>query len=215
MKQLNLFTSLLMFIMPLSGQSQKHFTISGYVREVISGESLIGVNIYLPDLNTGTVTNTYGFYSLTLSETDSVELISSYIGYSSGIIKVSLHKDIELNIEMKPNIILDEVTITADRQEKQSESVKMSTVTLQPAQIKNVPSLLGEKDVLKVLQLMPGVQKGTEGSSGLYVHGGGPDQNLIILDDAIVYMPVTFSDSSQYWFPLGKFNRYFALESSL
>jgi len=187
MKQFNLFAALLMFIMPLSGQSQKHFTISGYVREVISGESLIGVNIYLPDLNTGTVTNTYGFYSLTLSETDSVELISSYIGYSSGIIKVSLHKDIELNIEMKPNIILDEVTITADRQEKQSESVKMSTVTLQPAQIKNVPSLLGEKDVLKVLQLMPGVQKGTEGSSGLYVRGGGPDQNLIILDDAIVY----------------------------
>ena len=63
----------------------------------------------------------------------------------------------------------------------------MSTVTLQPAQIKNVPSLLGEKDVLKVLQLMPGVQKGSEGSSGLYVRGGGPDQNLIILDDAVVY----------------------------
>src|SRR5450759_350814 len=103
MKQLNLFAALLLFIMPLSGQSQKHFTISGYVREVISGESLIGVNIYLPDHKTGTVTNTYGFYSLTLPEFDSVELVSSYIGYSSGIIKVSLHKDIELNIEMKPN----------------------------------------------------------------------------------------------------------------
>jgi len=153
MKQLNLFAALLLFIMPLSGQSQKHFTISGYVREVISGESLIGVNIYLPDHKTGTVTNTYGFYSLTLPEFDSVELVSSYIGYSSGIIKVSLHKDIELNIEMKPNIVLDEVTITADRQEKQSESVKMSTVTLQPAQIKMFRPSLVKKMYLKFSSL--------------------------------------------------------------
>jgi len=187
MKQFNLFAALLLFIMPLSGQSQKHFTISGYVREVISGESLIGVNIYLSDHKTGTVTNTYGFYSITLPAADSIELIVSYIGFTLQTAKVSLHKDIELNINLKPGIELDEVTITADRKEKQSESVKMSTVKLQVAQIKNVPSLLGEKDVLKVLQLMPGVQKGSEGNSGLYVRGGGPDQNLIILDDAIVY----------------------------
>jgi len=148
---------------------------------------LIGVNIYLSDHKTGTVTNTYGFYSITLPAADSIELIVSYIGFTLQTAKVSLHKDIELNINLKPGIELDEVTITADRKEKQSESVKMSTVKLQVAQIKNVPSLLGEKDVLKVLQLMPGVQKGSEGNSGLYVRGGGPDQNLIILDDAIVY----------------------------
>jgi len=81
--------------------------------------------------------------------------VASYIGYSPWIVRVSLHKNVDLNIELKANIVLNEVTVTADRQEKQSESAKMSVINLQPAQIKNVPSLLGEKDVLKVLQLMP------------------------------------------------------------
>ena len=171
----------------IGGQPTERYTISGYIKEAVSGELLIGVNIYLSDHKTGTVTNTYGFYSITLPAADSIELIASYIGFTPEIRKVSFHKNIELNIDLKPNILLDEVTVTADRIEKQSESVKMSTVKLEVAQIKNVPSLLGEKDVLKVLQLMPGVQKGSEGNSGLYVRGGGPDQNLIILDDAIVY----------------------------
>jgi len=187
MKLFSLTLIFSIFLIPLSGQTTEHYTISGYVREEVSGESLIGVNIYLQDHKTGTVSNTYGFYSLTIPAADSVELVASYVGFTSGIIKVSLHRDIELNIELKANHLLDEVTVTADRRERQSESIKMSSVKLQPEQIKNVPSLLGEKDVLKVLQLLPGVQKGAEGSSGIYVRGGGPDQNLIILDDAIVY----------------------------
>ncbi len=178
---------LLIIVSPLHAQTNERHTISGYVREAVSGESLIGVNIYLSDHKTGTVTNTYGFYSITLPAADSVVLVVSYVGFTPEIVKITLQKDTELNINLKPNIVLDEVTVTADRREKQSESIKMSTIKLQLAQIKNVPSLLGEKDVLKVLQLMPGVQKGSEGSSGLYVRGGGPDQNLIILDDAIVY----------------------------
>jgi hypothetical protein len=187
MKLLTLSLALLLALVQLHGQTIERYTISGYVKEAVSGESLIGVNIYLSDHRTGTVTNTYGFYSITLPAADSVVLIVSYVGFAPEIVKSSLHKDIELNIDLKPSIILDEVTITADRKEKQSESVRMSTVNLQVAQIKNIPSLLGEKDVMKVLQLMPGVQKGSEGSSGIYVRGGGPDQNLIILDDAIVY----------------------------
>ncbi len=166
--------------------SDRH-TVSGYVREAVSGESLIGVNIYLPDRKTGTVTNTYGFYSLTLPAADSVDLIISYVGFTSVTIRTGLRMDTELNIELSPNLILNEVVVNADRPERESESAKMSTVKLQTAQIREVPSLMGEKDVLKVLQLMPGIQKGSEGSSGLYVRGGGPDQNLIILDDAIVY----------------------------
>lgn len=169
----------------LSGQ-ERH-TISGFVREQTSGESLIGVNIWVPLARSGTTTNTYGFYSLTLPAADSVELVYSYVGYTPRALRVGLREDTELNIELSPGLVLGEVTINAERQEKQSESVKMSAVKLQPAQVKNVPSLLGEKDVLKVLQLMPGVQKGSEGNSGIYVRGGGPDQNLIILDDAIVY----------------------------
>ena len=152
-----------------------------------AGESLIGVNVYLSDRKSGTSTNNYGFYSLTLPSADSVELIISYVGFRTEKVNVNLLKDIELNIELKASLLLDEVTVSADRIERESESVKMSTIKLQTAQIREVPSLLGEKDVLKVLQLMPGIQKGSEGSSGLYVRGGGPDQNLIILDDAIVY----------------------------
>jgi len=183
---------LLIIVSPLHAQKNVHFTINGYVREVISGELLIGVNIYLTNHTTYTVTNTYDFYSLALPEADSNGLVISYIGFTSEYIKVSLHKNVELNISLKPSIVLNEVRITADRIELQSESVKMSTVTLQPSQIKNVLSLLSEKDVLKVLQLMPGVQKGSEGSSGLYIRGGEPDQNLIILDDAIVYNAIHF-----------------------
>lgn len=174
-------------LLHLHGQAIEHHTISGYVKEAVSGESLIGVNIYPSDHKTGTVTNTYGFYSITLPAADSVELVISYVGFYPEIVRVTLHKDAEVNIELKPNTFLKEVTVTADRDEKPGESVKMSTFKLQVAQIKDVPSLLGEKDVMKVLQLLPGVQKGSEGSSGLYVRGGGPDQNLIILDDAIVY----------------------------
>jgi hypothetical protein len=187
MKVFYLTTFLILLCIQIHGQHTDRFTISGYIKEAISGESLIGVNVYLPDRRTGTVTNNYGFYSITLPASDSVELAVSYVGFTPEIIKIILHKDTELNIDLKSNIVLNEVTVTADRKEKQSESAEMSNVKLQVAQIKNVPSLLGEKDVLKVLQLMPGVQKGSEGSSGLYVRGGGPDQNLIILDDAIVY----------------------------
>jgi outer membrane cobalamin receptor len=171
----------------LTGQTAKRFTISGYVREAGSGELLIGVNIYLSDRRTGTVTNNYGFFSLTLQEADTIEITASYVGFRSETKKISLHDDSELNFDLKSNILLNEVKITATRAEKQSESARMSTITVPVAQVKSIPSLMGEKDVMKVLQLMPGVQKGSEGSSGLYVRGGGPDQNLIILDDAIVY----------------------------
>ncbi|MGB8491378.1 MAG: TonB-dependent receptor [Bacteroidales bacterium] len=186
MKHVVLILFFFLSVTPLFPQSRK-YTISGYVREAGSGESLTGVNIYLPSARTGTVTNTYGFYSITIPSADSVELIFSYVGYDPVSTIFRLDRNIERNIELNPGITLDEVTVTGDYNEKQSESVKMSVVKLQVSQAKNLPALLGEKDILKVLQLMPGVQKGMEGSSGMYVRGGGPDQNLIILDDAIVY----------------------------
>lgn len=187
MKPYCLLLFLSVIVGTLDAQTREHYTISGYVREAVSGESLIGVNIYASDHKMGTVTNTYGFYSLTLPASDTTDIVYSYVGFRSDSVRIPLYKDADINISLKQNLQLDEVTITADRQEKQSESVKMSTIKLPVAQVKSVPSLLGERDVLKVLQLMPGVQKGSEGSSGLYVRGGGPDQNLIILDDAIVY----------------------------
>lgn len=165
----------------------RKYTISGYIREDGSGELLTGVNIYLPQQKTGTVSNMYGFYSLTLPGGDSVTLIYSYVGYGSIIKKVGLQQSQEINISLKAGAVLQEVIVNAEATSKISESAQMSTISIPIAQIKDVPSLIGEKDVFKVLQLMPGVQKGMEGSSGLYVRGGGPDQNLIILDDAIVY----------------------------
>jgi len=187
MKIVSLAILLSIIVELVSGQSAERYTISGYVREAVSGETLIGVNVYLPDLQIGTVTNTYGFYSLTLAAADSVKIAFSYVGFSQTVITTGLTNNVELNIDLKNNNLLSEVTVSASRQERQSESVRMSSVKLQVSQVKNVPSLFGEKDVMKVIQLMPGVQKGTEGTSGIYVRGGGPDQNLIILDDAIVY----------------------------
>ena len=164
------------------------FTISGYVRETGSQEALIGVNVYLPGTTTGTTTNTYGFYSLTLPAQDSLRLAYSFVGYETLERTVTFRSNQTRNVLLTPGRVLTEVQVTATSVgEKVSESAQMSTIEVPISQIKKIPAFLGEKDVLKVLQLMPGVQKGSEGQTGIYVRGGGPDQNLIILDDAVVY----------------------------
>ncbi|WP_128547571.1 TonB-dependent receptor [Larkinella soli] len=169
--------------------SRSVVTVSGYVHERGSREALIGVSVYLPGTSTGTTTNTYGFYSLTLPAQDSLRLVFSFVGYEPVQQTVAFRKNTELNVLLTPGRVLSEVTVTGSRtgEEKVSESPQMSAIDVPVAQIKKIPAFLGEKDVLKVLQLMPGVQKGSEGSTGIYVRGGGPDQNLIILDDAVVY----------------------------
>jgi outer membrane receptor for ferrienterochelin and colicin len=168
-------------------QAQNKYTISGYVREKGSSETLIGVSVYQPGTVISTSSNNYGFYSLTLPKSDSVVLAFGYLGYKLEVRKLVLQQNIELNIDLQAEATLREVEIVANRVEKVSQSADMSKIDIPISQIKNIPVLLGEKDVMKVLQLMPGVQKGSEGSSGIYVRGGGPDQNLIILDDATVY----------------------------
>jgi len=169
----------------LEAQTKTH-TLSGFVKEKGSKETLIGVNVYIPALKSGTTTNTYGFYSLTLPA-DSYQVVFSYVGFHPQKYTMSFNTDNKLNVELDNSIALSEVVITAEKYEKISESSQMSFVEIPVKQVKSIPALLGEKDVLKVIQLMPGVQKGSEGSSGLYVRGGGADQNLIILDDATVY----------------------------
>lgn len=167
--------------------SQNRYTISGYVHEQGSSELLIGVNIYHPEMKIGTTTNSYGFYSITLPATDTVLLVFSYVGYRAEFRKVLLNQNVELNINLLSDGMLKEVEVVAGKYDKISEVPQMSVIDIPISQMKDIPALLGEKDVLKVLQLMPGVQSGSEGNSGLYVRGGGPDQNLIILDDAVVY----------------------------
>ncbi|MBC5992562.1 TonB-dependent receptor [Pontibacter cellulosilyticus] len=182
-----LFTLLLLLCCTCLSFAQGKYTISGYVREQGSGESLIGVSVYRPGTTISTSTNTYGFYSLTLPAQDSVTLAFGYLGYKSQVKTLSLRQNVELNIQLQSEATLKEVEIVGERVEKVSQAVEMSKLDIPISQIKSVPALLGEKDVMKVLQLMPGVQSGSEGNSGIYVRGGGPDQNLIILDDATVY----------------------------
>ncbi len=176
---------ILFVLLQILSFSQTKYTISGYVSEQGSKENLPGVYVVIPKLKTGTSTNSYGFYSITLAQ-DSVEMIVSYVGYRSKKVNLYLNKNISLNFELAADQ-LEEVEVTAEQNYKVSEDVQMSTIDIPIEQIKQIPALLGEKDVLKVIQLMPGVQKGSEGSSGIYVRGGGPDQNLIILDEAPVY----------------------------
>lgn len=168
-------------------QSQEKFTISGYVAETGSKENMLGVSIYVPELKLGTTTNDYGFFSLTLPA-GQYEILISYIGYATGQRQIDLREDTVWTISLDPAAeSLDEVSVIANNKVKESKVTQMSTVRINPLDIQDVPALLGEKDVLKTLQLLPGIQGGSEGSSGFFVRGGTPDQNLIILDDATVY----------------------------
>lgn len=180
-RALVLLFAVLIVAKPLFAQE---YSISGYVQDEATGEVLIGANIYNPNSQNGTSTNKYGFFSYTTSK-DSVELLVSYVGYQSEKIQLELDKDLELNIGLTPGKELGEVVVTGE--EPIEEEIQMSTVTVPIEQIKSMPQILGEVDVLKALQMVPGVQSGTEGTSGLYVRGGGPSQNLIILDGVPIY----------------------------
>jgi hypothetical protein len=162
------------------------YTISGFVYEVGSRESLPGVNVYLPEQRAGTTTNNYGFYSITLPE-GNYQVAYSSVGYNAQAYEIELDKDFTLDIFLVPSIELTGVEIVGQYVPSVTETPLMSIIDLPVRQVAQIPALLGEKDVLKVIQLMPGVKRGTEGASGFYVRGGGADQNLIILDDATVY----------------------------
>ncbi len=180
-----LLTGLILLGINLKINAQNKYTISGYVREQGSGELLPGVSIYVPDLGAGVFSNAYGFYSLTL-DSGTYVVKFSMIGYNTYGDTINLSKNIEKTVELSPsNINLEKVVISVE--EAESEKSQMSTIDIPISNIEDIPAFMGEKDVLKVIQLMPGVQSGSEGSTGFYVRGGGPDQNLIILDEAPVY----------------------------
>lgn len=165
------------------------FTISGYITDATNGETLIGAAFYTQGENPiGTTTNIYGFYSISL-KVGTYSFVSSYLGYQNFVQEVVVDKDIRLNIALKEDgVALDEVEITASEvKDKNVESTQMGTIELTTENIKSIPALFGEVDVLKAIQLLPGVQAAGEGNSGFYVRGGGGDQNMVLLDDALVY----------------------------
>lgn len=169
-----------------AGITQEKFTISGYIEDAATGEKLIGANVFDPNSNSGTTSNTFGFYSLTLPK-DSVYLAVSYIGYQTTYFRLDLDQDLSINFQLKDGTELEEIVVTAEQGERIEDRVQMSQIEVPVKQIQKLPALLGEVDILKTLQLLPGVQSGNEGTSGLYVRGGSPDQNLILLDGVPVY----------------------------
>ena len=168
-------------------QTDPVHTLSGYVEDAASGEKLIGAVLYEPTLQKGATTNRYGFFSLTLPA-GPLKVVVFHIGYQSDTLATRLDQDLQLTIALQPTPLeMGAVQVEAERLDPIQEQSQMSVVQVPIRQIKNAPVLMGEVDVLKTLQLLPGVQSGAEGMSGLYVRGGSPDQNLLLLDGAPVY----------------------------
>ena len=163
------------------------YSISGYVKEKDSGEEQIGATLYIKELQVGTSTNVYGFYSLTVPK-GKYTLIVSYIGYNTISKVVDFNENLKFNFELESaGTAIDEIVVTTEAEDKNIESLEMSTTKITMNTIRKIPALMGEIDVIKAIQLLPGVQTVGEGGSGFYVRGGAVDQNLILLDEAIVY----------------------------
>ena len=175
-------------IKPVSQQTGSA-TISGYIKDEASGEPLIGATVRITGTITGTITNAYGFYSLTLPK--GIQSISiSYMGYKTQAMDLDLTEDQTLTIEMIEDVsVLEDVVVTDKRLDENITAVRMGTERLSMKQIESIPVIFGEVDLIKVIKLLPGVQMTGETSSGFSVRGGNFDQNLILLDEAVVYNP--------------------------
>ena len=179
-------TFLLLFL-PLWLQAQHTFTIRGQVKDAKNGEDLIGATVGVRGGTIGTATNAYGFYSLTLPA-GKYTLVYSYVGYTNISREVELSQNLTMSTELSAgDVALQEVVVKSKREDNHVQQNKMSSEVLPIETIKKLPAFMGEVDVMKTIQMLPGVQSGGEGTSGFYVRGGNIDQNLIQLDEAPVY----------------------------
>jgi len=175
-----------LFCVDLSAQNRR-FTISGNITDSATGEDMIGATVFAEELKTGSTANAYGFYSLTLPE-GKYTLVVSFVGYEHYTQKIDLNRDIRLNVKLEPTAsTLGEMVITAERRNANVSRAEMSVERISMQTLKRIPALMGEVDILKAIQMLPGVQATSEGTSGFSVRGGSHDQNLIILDEATVY----------------------------
>ena len=180
-----------LFILCISyiGFSQSRFTLNGYVRDSITGESISGVSIKVNGGSSATISNAYGFYSITLPA-GQYEFYISHVSYIASTHSLLLNQESSVNFSLSPRSAgMQEVVVFSKRRDQNVRSSQSGRMDLSIQQIKKVPAIFGEVDILKTFQLMPGVRNAGEGNTGFYVRGGGPDQNLILLDDAIVYNP--------------------------
>src|SRR6478735_1457911 len=172
-----------------SGRSDNHrVTLNGYVRDSLSGELIIGATITINGLGKGVTSNQYGFYSITL-DSGTYNISISHVSYAQKTIEFNFDADRSYNFDLLPRSALNtEVIVYANRRRDANvKNAQMGKIDLSIEQIKNIPAFMGEVDILKAIQLLPGVRNAGEGNAGFYVRGGGPDQNLIMLDDAVVY----------------------------
>ncbi|MES2873778.1 MAG: TonB-dependent receptor [Bacteroidota bacterium] len=179
----------LVIMVPSLAWAQKS-TISGYVKDAGSKEALIGASVMIPSLKTGTSTNQYGYFTITVRNSDTISIVVSYSGYQPSLKQIMSRSDIQLDILLQPALnTLNEVVVNASRNQDNVNKAQMGVIDIPIKAIKDLPVLLGERDILKTIQLLPGVQAGQEGTSGFYVRGGNLDQNLIQMDEATVYNP--------------------------
>jgi outer membrane receptor protein involved in Fe transport len=169
------------------GLAQDKFTLNGYIRDSVSGESLIGANVSIRSEGKGVSSNQYGFYSITLKN-GTYQLAASFVGYQPKVWTIDLNDNKSFNILLVPNAnAINNVTVVSRRRDNQVKTAQMGKFELNINTAKAIPAFMGEVDIMKTLQLMPGVRNAGEGNAGFYVRGGGADQNLILLDDAVVY----------------------------
>lgn len=178
--------TLILFLFLTQISFSQPVTIRGFITDRSNGERLLNANIYEEKMTRGTISNNFGFYSLTLP-TGNYTLICSFIGYQSQKLELKLSSDTIIDFKLETLADLEEVTVVGQKIDSKLTSTQMSKVDVAMEKVRSLPAFLGEADVIKTIQLLPGVQSGTEGTSGLYVRGGGPDQNLILLDDVPVY----------------------------
>lgn len=169
--------------------AQQNYTLSGYVKDAQNGEELIGVTVLIKEKGTGVITNPYGFYSITLPQGE-YTISFSYLGYDTNESTIKLDKNIEQNVELIENVLeMDELVITDKPLDENVTAVRMSSNELNIQQIKKMPALFGEPDIIKTIQMLPGVISAGEGTSSFFVRGGSADQNLILIDEAPIYDP--------------------------
>jgi hypothetical protein len=178
-----------LFTVSLTTLAQNRVTLNGYIKDKSNGEELIGVTVYFPQLKAGTTTNAYGFYAITIPP-GTYDVQFSYIGYAAQTFSVELQKDETRNLEMEIEAtVIQEIQVLDKRLDANVADIQMSKSNLNIEQVRKLPALFGEVDIIKNIQMLPGVVSAGEGTSSFFVRGGGADQNLILIDEAPIYDP--------------------------
>lgn len=164
------------------------YTLTGYLKDEINGETLIGATIYIPEIEQGTISNSYGFYSITIPE-GKYDVVFSYLGFNNDTVEIDLSNNSKYNIELSSKNELMQEVIVRSNDDPLAEVIQKGESSLKPGTINSIPALLGEADVIKSLQAVPGIKSFGDGSTSFFVRGGNRDQNLILIDEAPIYNP--------------------------